>query len=275
MAGATPPDTGAEMETVVSADGTPIAYERTGSGPPLVLVHGAGLDYNFWDLSDVRSALAEHYTVYAFDRRGRGGSGDAGEYDLGGEIEDVAAVVESIDEPVTLLGHSYGALIALEAALRTHNLHGLVLYEPSFTPEEGAPEVEQLLGAIQPLLADGEKEQALITDLTAVGMPEASIEELRSSPSWQALVDAADTLPREFERLIEYEFDADRFRGMTTPTLLFTGGESPPGLIDVTETVDETLPDSRSVRIDGEAHFGLISKADHFVEEVLAFRHES
>lgn len=275
MAEATPPDTGGEMETVTSADGTEIAFERSGSGPPLVLVHGTGLDHNFWDLSDVRSMLAEHYTVYAIDRRGRGGSGDADVYELEREIEDVAAVVESIDEPVTLLGHSYGALIALEAADRIDTLQGLVLYEPSFTPEEGAPEVEQLLGAIQSLLADGEKEQALLTDLNAVKMPEAHIEELRSSPSWQALVDAADTLPREFERIIEYEFDADRFTAMTTLTVLFAGGESPPGLIDVTETVDETLPASRSVRIDGVAHFGLISKADYFVEEVLAFRHES
>lgn len=273
MTEATPPDTGKEMESVTSPDGTEIAFERTGSGPPLVLVHGVGLDHNFWDLSDVRSAVAEHYTVYAIDRRGRGGSGDADEYDLGREIEDVAAVVESFDEPVTLLGHSYGALVALEAALRTDDLHGLVLYEPSFTPEEGAPEVEQLLGAIQPLLADGEKERALITGLTAVGMPEAYIEELRSTSRWQELVDAADTLPREFERIIEYEFDSDRFTGMTTPTLLLAGGESP--LIDATEIVDETLPDSRCVRIDGEAHFGLISKVDHFVEEVLAFRHES
>lgn len=190
MPKATLEDADTEMETVTSADGTTIAFERTGSGPPLVLVHGTGLDHNFWDLSGVGPALAENYTVYAVDRRGRGGSGDADVYELEREIEDVVAVVESIDDPVTLLGHSYGGLCTLEAAERIETLQSLVLYEP-FLPEEAAPMVlEELLGKIQPLLADGEKEQALITDLTAVGMPEEAIEELRSKPSWQELVDA-------------------------------------------------------------------------------------
>lgn len=274
MAKATLPDTGGEMETVASADGTTIAYERRGSGPPLVLVHGTALDHNVWELSDLRPELAEQNTVYAIDRRGRGGSGDAEEYDLEREVEDVAAVVDSIDEPVTLLGHSFGALIALEAALQTDNLQGLVLYEPPFGPEI-PPEIEQLLGAIQALLADGEKEEALITDLTAVGTPEAALEELRSSPSWQALVDAADTLPREFERFFEYEFDTDRFTGMTTPTVLLTGGESHPSLVDLTETVHETLPDSRIVVFDGHGHFAMLTATDRFTDEVLAFTSES
>lgn len=94
------------METVTSADGTKIAFERTGSGPPLVLVHGATRDHRVWELSDVRPSLAEDTTVYAVDRRGRGGSGDTKEYELEREFEDMAAVVESIDEPATLLGHS-------------------------------------------------------------------------------------------------------------------------------------------------------------------------
>lgn len=184
----------------------------------------------------------------------------------------MSTVVESINEPVTFLGHSYGGLIALEAADRIDTLQGLVLYEPTVTPEEGAPVVEQQLGAIQSLLADGEKEKALITFVT---LPERHIEELRSSQRWQTLVDAADTLPRELKRIIEYEFDTDRFTAMTTPTLLLSGGESPPPLIDATETVDETLPRSRIVRIDEVGHWGLISKSDHCVEEVLAFLHES
>jgi pimeloyl-ACP methyl ester carboxylesterase len=260
------------METVTSADGTSIAFERTGSGPPLVLVHGAGLDHSFWDLSGVRATLAEHCTVYTIDRRGRGGSGDADVYELEREIEDVAAVVESIDEPVTLLGHSYGGLIALEAADRIDTLQSLVLYEPTVAPEEGAPVVEQQLGAIQPLLADGEKEQALITFLT---LPERYFEELRSSQSWQTLVDAADTLPRELEQIIEYEFDSDRFTAMRTPTLLLSGVESPPPLIDATETVDETLPDSRIIVFDGHGHFAMNTAPELFVEEVLAFIPES
>ena len=273
MAETTLPHTDEEMEVATSADGTEIAFARTGSGPPLVLVHGAGFDYSFWNLSDLGPALAEHYTVYAIDRRGRGGSGDADEYELEREIEDVAAVVESIDEPVTLLGHSFGAVVALNAADRIDTLRSLVLYEPGISFEEGFPLMEQMLATVQPLIADGEKEQALLTVLATVKLPESSIEELRSGANWQAHVDAADTLPREFEQLIEYEFEPDRFRDLTTPALLLLGEESSPGAIDATETVDQTLPDSRIVRIDGADHFGLITMPDRCVEEVLAFRH--
>ena len=114
------------METVTSVDGTPIAYERTGGGPPLGLVHGTAGDHTRWELGDVRAALAEHHTVYAMDRRGRGGSGDAQGYDLEREYEDVASVVASIDEPVHLLGHSHGAICALEASLLSKNLRSLI-----------------------------------------------------------------------------------------------------------------------------------------------------
>jgi pimeloyl-ACP methyl ester carboxylesterase len=258
------------METVTSADGTTIAYERTGSGPPLVLVHGAALDHSYWELSDLHPELAEHYTVYAIERRGRGGSGDAEAYDLDREFEDVAAVVNSIDEPVTLLGHSFGALIALEAALRSDDLHGLVLYEPFFGPEI-PPEIEQLVGAIEALVANGEKEQALITQLTAAQFPEATLEELRSGTTWQAFVDLVDMVPREWGGIFEYEFDPDRFEGMTTPTVLFSGEESHPALIAATEIVDEGLPNSRIIVFEGSGHWAMNTATDRFVDEVRTF----
>ena len=113
MADASPPDRDTAIETVTSADGTSIAYERGGRGPPLVLVHGTTADHTRWD--PLRPDFEEHFTVYAIDRRGRGGSGDAAHYELEREFEDVATVVESIDEPVNLLGHSHGALCSLEA----------------------------------------------------------------------------------------------------------------------------------------------------------------
>ena len=105
---------------VTSKDGTPLAYWRCGEGPPLVLVHGTAADHSRW--GPVLPAFEERFTVYAVDRRGRGGSGDSDEYAVEREFEDVAAVVDSLGEPVNLLGHSYGALCALEAALLTRNV---------------------------------------------------------------------------------------------------------------------------------------------------------
>ena len=117
--------------TVTSKDGTPIAYWRSGEGPPLVLVHGTTADHSRW--TPVLPAFEQRFTVCAVDRRDRGGSGDSEDYSIEREFEDVAAVVDSIGEPVDLLGHSYGAVCALEAALLTRNVHKLVLYEPGGT----------------------------------------------------------------------------------------------------------------------------------------------
>src|SRR5690349_20970515 len=104
------------MGEIRSVDGTAIAYRRSGSGPPLVLVHGTSATPARW--ASVAPRLESHFTVYAVDRRGRGMSGDASSYAIEREFEDVAAVVLSIDGPVDLLGHSYGAICALEAASR-------------------------------------------------------------------------------------------------------------------------------------------------------------
>ena len=132
MTTATEPDGKKEIATVTSADGTEIAYEQSGNGPPLVLVHGSVVDRGIWELGDVRSTFAEHTTVYAMDRRYHGDSGSPDQYSGEPEpqFDDVVAVVDRLDDPVTLIGHSYGALVALGAAPRIDNLRSLILYEP-------------------------------------------------------------------------------------------------------------------------------------------------
>src|SRR3712207_301123 len=109
-----------QIGRVISADGTPIGYERSGEGPPLVLVHGATSDRRRW--APILPALEKRFTVYAVDRRGRGASGDAQTYAIEREFEDIAAVVDAIGGPVDLIGHSYGALCVLEAATRSTNV---------------------------------------------------------------------------------------------------------------------------------------------------------
>jgi pimeloyl-ACP methyl ester carboxylesterase len=164
------------QETVTSADGTPIAYWRSGEGPPLVLVHGTAADHGRW--APVLPAFEERFAVCAVDRRGRGGSGDSEDYSIEREFEDVAAVVDSIGEPANLLGHSYGALCALEAALLTRNNVGkLVLYDPGIevAGEEIYP--REVIERLEALLGAGDRDGVVATTMREVaGLPPETVE---------------------------------------------------------------------------------------------------
>ena len=116
------------IETVKSKDGTSIAFERRGHGPPLVMVHGTTLDHTRW--GTIVTKLAEHFSLYMVDRRGRGKSGDGPVYAIEREFEDVAAVLEATSEPARILAHSYGAICSLEASRLTARIAKMVLYEP-------------------------------------------------------------------------------------------------------------------------------------------------
>ena len=258
------------METVMSNDGTTIAYERTGSGSPLVLVHGTSASHTRW--SPILPALAAAFTVYAVDRRGRGESGDADCYAFKREFEDIAAVIDSIGEPVDLLGHSYGAICALEAALLTVNIRRLVLYEPpipvSGTLAEGGETAERLEG----ILAAGDREGVVTTFMREyVGMPEEVFVTFRETPAWPVRVAAAHTLPREVRAQQQYRLDSHRFTELTTPTMLLLGGASPQSFKDAVDVVDTALPDSRIVDLPGQHHNAMDTAPELFVDEVLAF----
>lgn len=265
----------ATMGTVTSADGTTIAFERTGRGPPLVLVHGAAGDHGRWELFGVRAAFADHHTVYAVDRRGRGGSGDAAEYAIEREFEDVAAVVDSIDEPVNLLGHSFGALCSMEAALRTDNLRSLVLYEPPFPVGDHQLYDPEILAEMTALVDAGDDEAALVVFMQKVaGLSPTDLDALRSAPNWPDRVDLVHTVLREYPAPADYAFDPARFEALTTPTLLLAGGDSPPFYRDALAALDDALPDSRLVVFEGQGHVAMNTAPDRFVEDVLSFIRE-
>lgn len=257
------------MQTITSKDGTLIAFERSGKGPPLVLVHGTTADHTRW--KPVLPQLERHFTVYAVDRRGRGGSGDAPVYAIENEFDDVAAVVDAIGEPVLLLGHSYGALCALEASLRTRNLRKLVLYEPpvrtagSLYPPGAAERLQALLDA-------GEADSVVATFFReVVRAPDDELAMLRSLPNWPARVAAAHTIPRELRINDDYRFEQARFVAMRVPTLLLLGGSSPPMFQDAIEAVRAALPDARVAVMPGQQHAAINTAPDLFLREVLGF----
>jgi pimeloyl-ACP methyl ester carboxylesterase len=258
------------QESVSSEDGTPIAYWRSGEGPPLVLVHGTAADHSRW--KPVLPVFEEHFTVYAVDRRGRGDSGDSENYSIEWEFEDVATVVDSIGEPVNLLGHSYGALCALEAALLTRNVRKLVLYEPGMNVTGEQVYLPGLIDRLDALLEAGDRDAVISTmfrDL--VGMPQEEVEYLRSLPAWQERVKAAHTVPRELRADEAYRFDPERFGDLRVPTLMLSGGDSPAFLKAADKAVDETLPNCRIVVMAGQGHAAMDTGTDLFTTEVVRF----
>ena len=258
------------METITSRDGTPIAYRRGGEGPPLVLVHGTAADHGRWQ--PILPALEERFTVYAVDRRGRGGSGDGEGYDVEREAEDIASVVDSLGEPVNLLGHSYGGLLALEAALLTRNIRKLVLYDPGIEVEGADIYLHETIGRLEALLEPGDRDGVVATTMSEVaGLQPEVVEYMRSQPAWQARMAAAHTIPRELRAVKAYRFDPERFGSLEVPTLLMGGGASPVALRKALEVVDDALPDSRVVVMEGQGHAAMDTGTDHFTGEVLHF----
>jgi pimeloyl-ACP methyl ester carboxylesterase len=257
------------METVVSADGTAIAYESAGQGPPLVLVHGTGGGRTRW--ARVVPQFAAHYTTYVIDRRGRGESGDADSYGLAREAADILALLAAIGEPAHLFGHSYGAIVCLEAARLAGNLRSLLLYEPPFTT--GADRVPPDLGdRLAALLATGDRE-AVITTFLREG-PRRSPEEIarmRAEPEWAARLASAQTLPRELHAVTGYTFEAARFAKIRVPTLLLIGSDSPQFFQETTQTLHRTLPQSEVAVLAGQQHNAMDSAPELLVETVRRF----
>ena len=256
--------------TVTTESGTPVAYWRYGKGPPLVLVHGAAADHSRWN--PVLPALEERFTVYAIDRRGRGGSGDTDDYVLDREVEDVAAVVASLGEPVNLPGHSFGGLLALEAAWLTPNVRRLVLYDPGIEVAGAEIYPHEVIERMESRLEAGDPAGVVeITMREVAGLPSETVEFMRTLPVWQARVDAAHTIPRELRAVKSYRLDPQRFESLGTSTLLLSGGDSPAALRKAVEAVDEVLSDSHHVVMEGQGHSAMDTGTDLFTAKVLNF----
>jgi pimeloyl-ACP methyl ester carboxylesterase len=254
-------------ETVVAADGTPLALWTSGAGPPLVLVHGTTADHSRW--APALPALEEHFTVHSYDRSGRGESGDAADYSLAHEFEDVVAVIESAGDDVNVVGHSYGAVCVLEAALLTDRIRKLALYEPPMGFVSAPPHVVQELEA---LLQAGERDELVALFMGEVaGLPPDQIELMRSLPAWQARIAAADTIPREERANREYAWEPERFRGLAVPTMYLLGGDSPEPFSLAGEAIEAALPDCRVVVMPGQRHAAIDTATELFVSEVRSF----
>lgn len=250
-----------------SPDGTQLSADVRGSGPPLVLVHGIAGDAARWGTS---RRLAEHFTLHALDRRGRGASGDRASYALEREIEDVVALVESIDAPaVHLLGHSFGGLLALEATGRTTKVAKLLVYEP-YAP---ANPVAEPSATTRSFMAMQDDHEAILVRflLEIVQMSASDVAAFRTTPWWPRRLAAAPTIPREMAAVETHAANLAPLAARAVPTRFLLGEHSPEFLREATARFHATLTGSEVVALQGQAHIAMDLAPDLFEREVRAF----
>lgn len=248
------------ISTVASRDGTPIAIECAGAGPSLVIVHGGTGDRSRW--VPLFPLLAPKFRVCAMDRRAHGASGDTLPYSLQKEVEDVVSVVEAQSGPVFVLGHSFGAVCAFEAAFHTSKISRLALYEPPAT-----------LARMEEMMRTGDREKALMTFMTDIVLMSADeVAAMKDRPSWAGLLATVESSVRQDRALSQYRFDPARPRALTIPTLLMAGGKTTsPELKRSIDSLRETLLHSTLRIFEGQEHNAMDTVPQEFAATLSSF----
>lgn len=253
---------------VQSTDGTSIGYRTLGSGSPIVLVHGSISTGEQW--LPVAGQLATSHTVYIMDRRGRGLSADAAEYSLGTESDDIKAVLAVAGEGSALLGHSYGAICALEAVRTGASVSSLVLYEPPLPVD--APTAGAALGLYAAAVeaGDGDKAMRVATEHFLRISPEDT-EALASSPLWAGMVELSPTWTRELAEIDKTDVLVQRYSETDVPTLLLVGEVSPSHLVGASQHLRDRLGNVTENVFPGQNHFAHIMDPVSVSEAITAF----
>ena len=246
------------VRSVRSRDGVSITYERIGQGPPLILVDGALCHRKLGPGAAMAKLLARHFTVFTYDRRGRGESGDADSHGVAREVADFQAVLRETDGDACVWGHSSGGVLALEAANRVGGVRKLVLYEAPFIVDDGRAPTEHEWAAISEAIAEDRRSDAVRTFLRLAGVPGLVRALMRLSPMWPKLEAVARTLPYDGALVRDYQrgkpLPAGLWPSVRMPVLVMAGGKSPAWLRSANQSLAACLPDAQYVALEGETH---------------------
>ncbi len=254
------------MQLIESTDGTIVSYAQYGSGPPLVLVHG-GFSDHITNWQECKSLLEQRFTVYAIARRGRGETSATLGHSTAAEIADVVAILCHIAEPVFLLGHSYGAVCALNAAVSyPEGVRKLVLYEHPACPTTAAKDVAKLDKFAERQDWDGLVEAFMQT----LRVPPEEIAEIKTTPFWRVWTVDAEATMQDLRALADHKFRAEDYRSLSMPVQLMIGSQSPRELY-ATDELAAVLRDVRITTLEGTAHEGMTMVPVRFVEKVSEF----
>jgi pimeloyl-ACP methyl ester carboxylesterase len=251
------------VDTVKSKDGTRVAYDRRGAGPPVLVVDGAFCSRAFGPMGKLAPRLAERFTVYSYDRRGRGDSEDAAEYAVEREVEDLAALVDAIGEPPGIYGTSSGAVLALRAVAAGIPARKLALFEPPLaldgTHRPTPPDFRERIAAH---LSAGRRGDAVKVFMRVVGVPAIGLFMMRLIPGvWSSLRAAAHTLPYDFAVLGDTQSGGpmpdelvEQMAAIAAPCLVLVGGKSPPWMHHAVERVTEGIRGATRRVVPGQDH---------------------
>ncbi len=240
------------FQTVQSADGTTIAYEKSGTGPALIVSGGA---FNTrMSPGALVPLLAAHFSVYVYDRRGRGDSTDTQPYAIAREIEDLAALIDAAGGSAMVYGHSSGAVLALEAAASGLPITKLVAYEPPFTAEENGQGSLVWSDDVRAAAAAGDRETAATLFLVGIGADPEGVAALSRQPWWPGMLGVAHTLPYDLDLVGDGLVHTDRIGKIAAPTLLIDGADSPPWAGTAASVAAATIPGARQLTLDGQDH---------------------
>jgi pimeloyl-ACP methyl ester carboxylesterase len=248
---------GTETGRVTSADGTSIAFDRSGTGPAVVLVHGAFTGRAHPILSEVAAILARWFTVFNYDRRGRGDSGDTPPYAVKREAEDLAALIETAGGSAMVFGGSSGAGLVLHAAAQNPAISKLALWEPPYHVDESAPRLPPDFAArLDALIRKGRRADAVeLFMVEAAAVPAEAVAAMRLQPSWPDTEAVAHTLPYEAAVMGPGNtVPASELAAITQPALVLTGGNSPAWITKAGKAVARTIPGAVHRVLDGQTH---------------------
>jgi pimeloyl-ACP methyl ester carboxylesterase len=246
------------VQTVISRDGTKIAYDKLGSGPPVILVNGALSDRAA--SADLARLLAGRFTAYSYDRRGRGDSGDTRPYAVEREIEDIEALIEHAGGTAYLVGFSSGAALALETASKLGSkIIKLAVYEAPYDEAAGAADKWKSYRAEQAdLLAGGRRGDAVLHHMKFVGVPDAVVAEMKASPAWAGMEALATTLPYDVAVVgNDRSVPVERAAKVLADALIIDGGasrETMPFMRTSADRIAQAIPNGQRRTIDGQAH---------------------
>jgi pimeloyl-ACP methyl ester carboxylesterase len=242
------------MRTALSHDGTKIAFDKTGQGPPVILVVGAFNDRSTG--APLAKALEARQTVFNYDRRGRGESGDTHPYAVEREVEDLDALIHEAGGAASVFGYSSGANLAIEGAIRGLNITKLALYEAAFIDETVPKAPKDIAAQLKHLVSSGKRGDAVeLFQTRLVGIPETVVAQMRHAPFRPALEAIAHTLVYDAMVVRDRKVPTTtRLRSVTSPTLVVYGAESPAFMGKMAKALAKAVPRGKARGLEGQSH---------------------